>query len=219
MLALSLLITTLAMAQDTVDIGVIKDQDIKVVQKVMFPKEGRSEIGFHLGWMPFDPFLTTPNLQISFDLHQSETLAFGFVGGSGWGFKNRYFKELESPENLRTPYAFRYVASGLAGAQWSPIYGKMSVRGDRVLHYDGYLTARAGVTLESSVIPAGGVPLAPTLSFGFGTRIFASEKGVLRIEIRDDFLLQHRPRVQSTALKQNVNLQVGWTFMSPVKGS
>ena len=66
---------TISLAQDTVDIGVIKNSERRVVQKLLFPKEGRTEIGFHLGVMPFDAYLVTPNIQASFELHLSESLS------------------------------------------------------------------------------------------------------------------------------------------------
>ena len=46
-------------AQNTVDIGVIKNDDVKVVQQLLYPKEGRTEIGGHLATMPFDAYTFT----------------------------------------------------------------------------------------------------------------------------------------------------------------
>ena len=62
-LALSGLVTsvwssTAAAQANPVDIGVIKDSDRSVVQKLLYSKEGRVELGGHLGWMPFDTFTT-----------------------------------------------------------------------------------------------------------------------------------------------------------------
>ncbi len=216
---LAALLAAFTYAQDTVEVGVIQDGEINVVQKMKFPKAGRTELGIAVGIMPFDPFLSTPNLQASLDLHQSEFLSFGAVVGAGYGFKNQYYGELDNAENLRTPYAFRYLTSALVGAQFSPVYGKLSVMGSRVLHHDAYAAVRAGVTLESSVIPRGGTPIAPTVSLAVGTRIFAREKTIIRLELRDDVLVQYRKRTSQTAIKQNVNVLVAWTTMSKKKGS
>ena len=49
-----------AHAQPAVDVGVIKDDDIKIVQKLLYPKADRLETGAHLAVMPFDAFTFTP---------------------------------------------------------------------------------------------------------------------------------------------------------------
>ncbi|MBT3224553.1 MAG: hypothetical protein HN348_36255, partial [Proteobacteria bacterium] len=152
------LLTGSAKADSTETIGVLHKEDIHVVQRVLFPKRGRTEIGASLGLMAFDPYLTTPNVQVSYELHQREQLSIGFILGGGYGLKTGVTKTMESPAYGVSPYAFRYLASALVGVTWSPIYAKMSLAGLRVLHYDIYGTARAGATLEQSVIPDGGMP-------------------------------------------------------------
>jgi outer membrane beta-barrel protein len=214
----TLLATSSAFAQETVDIGVIKDSERRVVQKLLFPKEGRTELGFHLGVMPFDAYLVTPNLQVSFDIHLSESLSISTIVGGGYGLKNGTYAELESPTYGVAPDAYRYLASVLAGVQYSPIYAKMNLNGARVVHFDVYGAARGGVTLEQSVIPAGGIAVAPTVSLVIGTRFFWGERYAIRVEIRDDALIERRKLTSSTHFKQNANLTVGFSMLSPVKG-
>ena len=120
------LITT-AMAQDPVDLGVIKNSDIRVVQKLLYPKLNRTEIGVHLGIMPFDAYLVTPNLQLSYLSHRSERLAWGGVAGGGFGLKSATYQEMESPTYGVAPAVYRYLGSVLGGSQYSPVYGKMNL--------------------------------------------------------------------------------------------
>lgn len=207
-----------ANAQETVDIGVIKDSERRVVQKLLYPKEGRTELGVHLGVMPFDAYLVTPNLQLSFDLHLSESLSVSTVVGGGYGLKNATYAELESPTYGVAPDAYRYLSSLLAGIQYAPIYAKMNLNGARVVHFDVYGTARGGITLEQSVIPNGGIAVAPTVSLGLGTRFFWGDKYAIRVELRDDCMIERRKLTASTHFKQNANVTVGFTMMSPVKG-
>lgn len=218
MLSLLALITGAALAQETVDVGVIRESDVRVVQKLLYPKDGRTELGVHVGWMPWDAYLTTPNTQWSLDLHQSESFSYGGVLGLGYGLKNATYRELESPTYGVAPDAYRYLGSALVGVQYAPIYAKMNLNGARVLHHDVYGAARAGLTVEQSVIPSGGMAFAPTLSLGVGWRLFTGEKGALRVELRDDFLIERRDLTQTTHLKQNANLTVGWSILSAVKG-
>ena len=215
-LAAALLSTAPAAAQDPVDIGVIKNSDVSVVQKLLYPKKDRTEMGVHLGVMPFHELITTPNIQLSYDMHRSETFSLGAVIGGGYGFKNSVYRALESPKYGVAVDAYRYLASALVGVQWAPVYAKANFNGSRVIHYDVYGTARAGATFEQSVIPAGGFAVAPTVSLGLGSRFFMGERAALRIELRDDALIETRGLTDTTHLKQNVNLTVGYTLLSKI---
>jgi outer membrane beta-barrel protein len=206
-----------AHASETIDLGVIKQEDVKVVQKLLYPKAGRAEIGVHLGIMPFDAYVTSPNVQLSFNQHFTDQLSLSVVAGGGYSFKTSTYKKLESPAYGVAPYAYRYLGSVLGGVEWAPIYAKMNVN-QRIVHFDAYLAARAGVTIETSILPSGGTPIAPTLSPGLGMRLFLSRSMALRTEIRDDLMLQARPLSNSTAFKQNANVTVGVTILTGGKG-
>jgi outer membrane beta-barrel protein len=206
-----------ALAADTVDIGIIRDQDIAVVQKLLYPKAGRSEVGVHLGVMPFDAYLTTPNAQLSYDQHLSERFGVTLVAGGGYGFKTQVYRTLESPAYGVAPYAYRYLGSALGGLEWSPVYGKLNWNGGRISHFDLYVAARAGLSIESSVIPGGGMAFAPTASPGIGARVFLGDNTALRVEIRDDLLVEYRALAEAVAFKQNANVTVGLAMMSKAK--
>jgi outer membrane beta-barrel protein len=210
---------TPALAQDTVDIGTIKDSDIVVVQRLLYPKDNRSELGVHLGAFAFDPFLFTPNVQLSFDKHFSETLGFSLMVGGGYGLKNGAYRELETPAYGKTPYAFRYLGSVLGGLEYAPIYAKANLDGARVVHFDMYGVARVGATFESSVLPQGGFSPSPTVSLGLGTRVFSGPNMAVRLELRDDVLVQYRKLTDSWHVKQNVNFTLGISRLSAVKAS
>jgi outer membrane beta-barrel protein len=210
----ALLVGPTASAQETIDLGVIRDDDITVVQKLLYPKEGRAEIGVHAGVMPFDAYVTNAVAQLSYNQHLSERLSISVMGGGGYGFKTAVYKKLESPAYGVAPYAYRYLGGALGGIEWAPIYAKMNVNGSRVIHFDTYLAARAGVTLESSLIAGGGTALSPTLSPGLGSRLFLSKSTALRAEFRDDLMLQKRSLTNETAFKQNANVTLGLTFLT-----
>jgi outer membrane beta-barrel protein len=209
----SLIAASSASAQETVDIGVLKNSDIHVVQNVLYPKAERTEVGVHLGWMPFDPLVTTPNLQITIDHHFSETLAVTAMVGGGYGLKTARYTELEGPAYGVAPYSFRYLASALVGAEWSPIYGKFTGTGRKVVHYDLYGAARLGGTLEQSVIPGGGITVAPTLQLGIGGRFFVNKTTSIRFEINDALMVENRKLTRSWNFKQNGGVLLGVSFM------
>jgi outer membrane beta-barrel protein len=205
-----------AQAQDPLELGVIRNDDIHVVQKMMYPKTDRTEFGVHVGIMPFDAYLMTPNAQFSLNIHSSERLSISVVAGGGYGLKTGTYRELESPTYGVAAYAFRYLGSALGGIEYAPIYAKMNLNGAKVLHFDIYGAARGGLSIEQSVLPDAGMTLAPTLSPGIGSRIFVGKNTTVRVELRDDLLLERRSITQSTHLKQNANVLVGLTFLSKV---
>lgn len=207
----------LAAAQDAVQIGVIRNEDITVVQKVLYPKDNRTEVGLHVGVMPFDAYVLTPNAQLSFNNHFSERLGLSFLAGGGWGFKTGTYRTLESPAFGVAPYAYRYLGSALIGLEWSPIYAKLNWQGGRVIHFDVYFAGRVGATLEQSVIPSGGIGIGPTLSPGIGGRFFLGKSSALRVELRDDLLVEYRQLTSSWEFKQNADVTVGLVFLSGVK--
>ena len=215
-LALALTLTPDASAQDMVDIGVLRNEDIAVVQNLLYPKQERTEVGVHLGLMPFDAYLWTPNAQLSFNKHMQENLSFSLVAGGGYGLKTAAYQEMESPSFGAAPYAYRYLASLLAGMEWNPIYAKLNLDGAHVVHFDVYLAGRAGVTLSESVIPLkqGGMSASPTLSPALGARLWLNEDATLRVELRDDVLLQNRSVTDTWHVQQNMNVTAGMTFFS-----
>lgn len=206
-----------ASAQDTVDIGVIRDEDITVVQKLLYPKDNRTEVGVHLGVMPFDAYLTTPNAQVSFVNHLSEKVALSLLAGGGYGFKTGVYRQLESPAFGVAPYAYRYLGSAIAGVEWSPVYAKLNWNGARILHFDVYVAGRVGVTVEQSVIPSGGLGIGPTVSPGIGGRFFLGKGSALKVELRDDLLFEQRSLTQSWEFKQNADVTAGLVLLSKVK--
>jgi outer membrane beta-barrel protein len=215
--AAALLLPSLATAQETVDIGVIRNDDIHVVQKLLYPKDGRTEFGVHLGVMAFDPYLTTPNAGLSFNAHFTERVSLSILGGGGWGFKTGVYKELESPAFGVAPYAYRYLGSVLGGVEYAPIYAKLNLNGAKIVHFDVYGALRGGLSIEGSVIPGGGLAFAPTISPGIGSRLFVGPRTALRLEFRDDLLLERRSITQSWNFKQNADVMLGVTFLSAVK--
>jgi outer membrane beta-barrel protein len=212
MLVVGLFTGAAASAQETLELGTLTDDEINVVQRRLYPKSGRMELGAHLGVMPFDAFLVTPNAQLSLDLHLKEKLAFSVLAGGGYGLQNATSRQLQSPTYGVVPFAYRYLASALAGVQWAPIYAKMNFDGARVVHFDVYFTARGGVTLGRSIVPDGSFSLGPTVSPGLGTRFFLGPKTTLRVELRDDILLERRALTDSWHIKQNAGVTVGLTF-------
>jgi len=206
-----------AAAQDPLDLGVLKNEEIKVVQGKLYPKEGRSEFGVALGLIPFDPYTTAPKAQLTYGGHFSEGFGWEAQLGAGYGLANATYKELSGEVYGVQPEAYRYLASLTGGIQYSPVYAKMALGGGRVLHHDVYLPAVIGATLEQIVEndlagEASPFSVAPTLGLGLGARIFLPRGPHLRFELRDDLMAQKRAS-GSWRFKQNVSFTAGVSWL------
>ena len=91
----ALLGATPAFAQNAVDVGVIKNEDVKIVQKLLY-RADRLEYGAHLGVMPFDAYTLTPTFAATIAKHFREDMGVEATLMGGYGFKSSTYKELES---------------------------------------------------------------------------------------------------------------------------
>ncbi len=195
------------------DLGVLRNEEIQVVQDRLYPKADRSELGLALGLIPFDPYTTAPVGRISFGKHRSETFGWEVQLGGGYGLPSATYRELSGPVYGVQPEAYRYLGGLTGGVELSPIYAKMAWGTGRVIHHDIYFPVVAGLTLEQLVEPnlageSSPFAISPTLGAGAGARVFLGGRAHLRVELRDDVLLQSRAS-GTTAIKQNVNVLVG----------
>ena len=206
-----------AHAQPAVDVGVIKDDDIKIVQKLLYPKADRLETGAHLAVMPFDAFTFTPAVALTVAKHIREELGFEGVLMGGYSLKNTRFDELEGPAYGVSPDAYRFLGSVMFDTQYSPIYAKMNVAGQRIFHHDIFVTGGLGATFEQAMQPDNSLAVAPTLGLGIGARIFTGKHYALRIQLRDDILREKRAKTADTQawfIKQNVSVVIGMSKLS-----
>ncbi len=215
--SLALSLGTPAHAQSAVDVGVIKDEDVKIVQKLLYPKAGKLEYGGHLAMMPFDTFTFTPAMALTVAKHTREDFGFEGVLMGGYSLKNTRYNELEGPAYGISPDAYRFLGSVMFDAQYSPIYAKMNVAGKRIHHHDVFLTGGLGVTIEQAIQPDNAMAVAPTLGLGIGARVFTAGGYALRFQLRDDILREKRAKTVDTKgwfIKQNVSLVVGMSKLS-----
>ena len=107
------------------------------------------------------------------------------------------FSNLESASYGITPDAYRYLSSVIAGVQYSPVYAKMNVL-NTILHHDIYLLGGGGLTIEQSFMPDKDMAYSPTLALGVGARIFLPSGSLVRIQLRDDIMMQSRQNRRNT---------------------
>ncbi len=173
------------------------DERIRPVSGRMFAKDGRHELSPTLGLSIGDAFFSKYMAGLRYAYHFSEEWSVGLNGmyaavSSPSGAVTRCDSsgqncELPTREDLaRTPGDMGFVGS--LDVSWAPLYGKISLLAQKVLHFDTYGIVGAGV-VQSKIAPVGSstveTSMQPALHLGVGQRYFLSKNTTLRLEIRD----------------------------------
>ncbi|AKU91312.1 outer membrane beta-barrel domain-containing protein [Vulgatibacter incomptus] len=172
------------------------DERIRPVSGHLFLKDGRHEISPTIAISLGDPFYSKTLFGLRYAYHLDEKWMLGLnaswatsspsgavsrCDSSGQGCRLPTKEEL-----VRAPGDFGILAG--VDASWAPLYGKISVLAESVLHFDTYFLAGAGV-IESKVAPPGGseveAKFLPEIHLGVGQRYVLSRWAALRLEIRD----------------------------------
>lgn len=172
------------------------DHRIQPVSGKLLLKAGRQELSPTLGMSLGDPFHTKYLFGLRWAYHLGEQWSVG-VGGfwaestpSGVVTRcNSQGLDCRTPTSqdlVRAPGNFRFVAG--ADVSWAPLYGKISVLAESVLHFDTYLAVGGGV-LQTSYMPPNATrveeAITPHGSIAVGQRFFLSRLATLRVELRD----------------------------------
>ncbi len=172
------------------------DQRIRPVSGNLFLKDGRHEFSPTLDLSLNDAFFSKYVFGLRYAYHLTEKWSVGLNGG--WALStpsgavttcNSKGEDCQVPSKerlARTPGDFDLIA-GLDVA-WAPLYGKISVLAEKVLHFDTYALVGAGavrtrLAAEGEVDPTSS--FVPEVHVGVGQRYFLGRSATLRFEIRD----------------------------------
>lgn len=117
-------------------------------------------------------------------------------------------------EELDTLPGNMNLVAGLQG-EFSPIYGKINLVAERVLHFDLYLTGGLGLShysLEKGGEDASG--LSPALLLGVGQRYFINQWIALRLEVMDVMYMQPTGK-RDRSLRHEFLFTLGASFFFP----
>jgi outer membrane beta-barrel protein len=172
------------------------DSRIQPVSGSLFVKAGRHELGPNLGISLSDAFFTKYMVGLRYAYHAGETLSLGISGS--WATStpsgavarcNPQGQDCRTPSKrdlAHTPGDFGAVV-GL-DASWAPLYGKISVLAESVLHFDTYLLVGGGV-LQTRIAPPGAQAVeegwTPEGHVALGQRYYLGPWGTIRLELRD----------------------------------
>lgn len=179
-----------------------------------FVKAGRVEIGPNVGLTLNDPFFRHTVLGASLAYNIWESLSVG-VWGNFFLDTSRKVTIVGSSQRRPKLNHPNYVAA--FEIAWAPLYGKVSLLAESIMHFDTYLGIGGGILSgsESSTTGMGSIAL--------GEHFFLNDWLGLKIELRDQIFQMDRNPAQSidSGVKAKTDIQhlltasVGLCFYLP----
>ena len=225
---LALVLPLFANAEEKIDVDKLqekywaqgKEAEMGVVQNRRYSKVNRFDLGFQSGILSSDPFLST----------HASGLTLGYSFTETWGVRSIAWKAIAAGSSARRALeqtgkkASTNEPEGYAGAEavFSPIYGKLSVLGKSIIHYDFHLLGGVGVTfLENPSYPSG-----LTGHAGVGQQMFLRRNLAMQVDYRMMVYREHLREKEipsrlgedlgaRTNFTHAITLGVNWFFGGP----
>lgn len=190
-----------------------KTRKIKVVQKRIFTKDKSMEALLHGGIIPNDDFLVYYSTGARFGYHFTESFMVEASYTHLFDSESELSAFLESSEiglrraDIREIMKFYYNVSIL----WSPIYGKISLLGKKLTHFDTYIGLGMGLyhtdaqVSDENPIPQAEINPGGLVSLGF--RWHLTDSLNLRTEYRNHFFPK---ALGGVSFPVEINLAVGF---------
>jgi len=173
-----------------------------------FSKRHRVELYPQLGLSLNDPFFNTGIVGAGLDFYVFESIGIGVNG--------EYFLGAQTtiPVGGRQPAMPAYnrpVYTAGLDVLWAPLYGKISLFAESVLHFDVFLAVGGGM----AGLKTGGSAFGP--EFAVGAHVFFASWGAVRIELRDQMYEASRDPAANVAKSLNSMLAatLGFCFYIP----
>lgn len=170
---------------------------IPAVSARVFAKQGRLELYPAIGMSLDDAFFNQAIGSVGLAYHVLESLSIGVAGDYLLAFNRRTpiagGAHPPRPEYNRPTYLARLELG------WAPLYGKLSLLAERVLHFDTYVAVGGGIVGPSITAAT----MAGTVAIG--QRYFLTPWAALRIELRDQlFMMARNPEADDTEKLQSL---------------
>jgi outer membrane beta-barrel protein len=182
---------------------------IKAVSRKVFLKEGRFELMPAVAVTTNDPFFRTWSIAGRGAYHLNDSFSLE-IGGA---YVPPYFVEKLPPlDILRDTGRLINIDSTLygladAGITFSPVYGKVAILSDAIIHFDTFVSAGVGAVFDT------GADFAhPTMDVGVGLRVFLLRWLVVRSDLRDYVYPQDARNISTLQNLLVFSLGVGFYF-------
>ena len=156
--------------------------DANVVQNRIYKKNHRASLNVNYSMLSHDPFLTTSGIGGTLGYNFSEEIGFHLVYWKISEANSSAVTSLESAERQSggTPYApnLNPIKSIFGGeVSWAILYGKLSLLGKAILHFDFFLMGGAGSLSTQNGSAIGGW-------LGLGQQIYLTTSLAFRVDYR-----------------------------------
>jgi outer membrane beta-barrel protein len=151
------------------------DKEFEVIQNKQYTKAGRIEVAPMVGIYQRVDYQDTKSLGASLSYHFSEMFGAELMGYKMFASDAHILARFKESTGATIEYNKEAFYGG-ASLIFTPIYGKFSVFGKKISHYDLYIAPGMGVTKTTA--------LRPTPSIGVGQKFWLSPKWNFRIEYR-----------------------------------
>lgn len=184
----------------------LKDR-IKAVSRKVFLKEGRFALSPFAGISTNDAFFRRWTIGTRASYHLTDS--FSLEMGGAW---NAFSEQLESVRivgQVQSAIPDEAALFGYAdvGATFAPVYGKVSLMSEWVIHFDGFVSGGLGAVFTSNQDL-----VHPAMQLGIGSRVFLNRWLVFRADIRDYVYPQSRSGFSTLQNLLMLNFGVGFYF-------
>lgn len=187
------------------------ENELGVVQNRTYTKARHIEIGIFGGIVATDPFLSVQNLGGLLGYHFNEYLAFSLMGYKSFSNPSSALQLLQLPvtqgglgttANVNNPNWF--LGAEVAG---SFLYGKLSLAGQAIIHYDMHVLAGAGETAVRAVADGTNYDaLNFTPYIGIGQQVYLTKALSIRLDYR---LMRYNETIIQQVLPSQMGQPVG----------
>ncbi len=204
--------------------GPLRDR-IPPVSGHVFLMDGRFEVSPELGISLRDAFFTKYLFGASFTYHFTETLGVSLRGGYTLSIISGAAQICEPLGACRAPtydeltknggvsqnkaYGLMTFVSSL-DFQWAPIYGKISLIAEKVLHFNMYVL---GGPMVLSYGPNGTITAGGNVGLGF--RFVVNKWLAVRLELRDLIYFEQGFPTTNTSVRNQLMVGLGFSMFFP----
>lgn len=188
---------------------------IKAVHRKVFLKEGRFELMPAVAVTTNDPFFRTWSIAGRGAYHLNDAFSFE-IGGA---YVPPFFVEKLPPLDFLREEASLINADSTvlgiadAGLTFSPVYGKIAILSDAIIHFDTFISAGGGAVFDSNFQDDDALHFVhPTMDVGVGLRVFLLRWLVVRTDLRDYVYPQDRGGISTLQNLLVFSLGVGFYF-------
>lgn len=184
-------------------------REVKVIQKRLYQKDGRNELGLFGGFIPNDAFTQYYPIGLRYNYYFTEDIGIEVNGSymfsnqtdlTDW-LASKYLTGKEVDSHVPQTYVWNAAVEGL----WSPVHGKLGIFTSTLAHFDMHISLGVGVvgsnlkTLEAGLVTDTQVHTVDvTGKVGLGLRLYILDWLTIRVEYRQYFFARSEDPIAHT---------------------